>query len=178
MNKSIKSTSESWLKLVEKIPTTFKPGEIITHENMLKLFKLKEPLEKDYTSFKDLKDALKKFSFQYMFLVDSLRSSLLINEKFYLINIYGEGYSLLYSNEQADYAINKVNQEVTRSFNKSLAIAKNIRTDKLSFEDKQHATDIYSKISHISQIVKKQFKKSEIDIDSFNITDKKLCPTG
>lgn len=120
----IEINSDSWYSLKKEITSTFLPGELISHEWLQKKFHLKELKFKDYENEDAFIDAFKKYQFDYMFLIDTLRWQLLEEYKGYLKNVHGEGHIILPSNEQVKYGYDKFIQTVKGGIKKTDVIMK------------------------------------------------------
>lgn len=84
-------TKNGFEGLEEEILSTFKDGQLISHEWMKSKFGIIPLCWDDYKDVQKLFQAKDKQQFDYMTLVDKLRWDMLKRKKCYLKNIYGDG---------------------------------------------------------------------------------------
>lgn len=131
-----------------------KHGDLITHSFLKDLFGLKVPIFANYLSQIEFMEHLKDYEFAYMSMVDKLRNELLQKHNVYLRNIRGDGYILLPSNKQTDYAMKFINNGIKKSIRDGLEILQHIKLDSLTQEERQKNSDSIARASLLKQITK------------------------
>ena len=95
-------TKNGFEGLEEEILSTFKDGQLISHEWMKSKFGIIPLCWDDYKDVQKLFQAKDKQQFDYMTMVDKLRWDMLKRKKCYLKNIYSYGYVIVPKEEQAE----------------------------------------------------------------------------
>ena len=129
-------------------------GDLITHSFLKDLFRLQMPLISNFTNQFDFLEHLRDYDFAYMSLVDKLRTDLLKYHNVYLKNIRGDGYILMPSNEQTDYAMKYINNGIKKAINEGLNILQHTKLDNLTQEQRQKNADSIARASLLKQITK------------------------
>ena len=88
-------TKNGFEGLEEEILSTFKDGQLISHEWMKLKFGITPLCWEDYKDVQKLFQAKDKQQFDYMTLVDKLRWDMLKRKKCYLKNVFGAGYVIV-----------------------------------------------------------------------------------
>jgi hypothetical protein len=142
-----------WLSILEMILEK-DCGDLITHSFLKDLFRLQMPLISNFTNQFDFLEHLRDYDFAYMSLVDKLRTDLLKYHNVYLKNIRGDGYILMPSNEQTDYAMKYINNGIKKAINEGLNILQHTKLDNLTQEQRQKNADSIARASLLKQITK------------------------
>lgn len=129
-------------------------GDLITHSFLKDLFSLQMPLISNFTNQFDFLEHLRDYDFAYMSLVDKLRTDLLKNHNVYLKNIRGDGYILMPSQEQTDFAMKYINNGIKKAINEGLNILQHTKLDSLTQEQRQKNADSIARASLLKQITK------------------------
>lgn len=129
-------------------------GDLITHSFLKDLFRLQMPLISNFTNQFDFLEHLRDYDFAYMSLVDKLRTDLLKNHNVYLKNIRGDGYILMPSQEQTDFAMKYINNGIKKAINEGLNILQHTKLDSLTQEQRQKNADSIARASLLKQITK------------------------
>ena len=129
-------------------------GDLITHSFLKDLFRLQMPLISNFTNQFDFLEHLRDYDFAYMSLVDKLRTDLLKNHNVYLKNIRGDGYILMPSQEQTDFAMKYINNGIKKAISEGLNILQHTKLDSLTQEQQQKNADSIARASLLKQITK------------------------
>ena len=141
----------SFCSLEEEILSTFKDGQLISHEWMKSKFGIIPLCWDDYKDVQKLFQAKDKQQFDYMTLVDKLRWDMLKRTKCYLKNIYGDGYVIVPKEEQAEYGFTQTMKEIKESLRKGALIIGNVRP--LPMFAVSSYNDIKSRFSTIKSVL-------------------------
>ena len=144
-------TKNGFEGLEEEILSTFKDGQLISHEWMKSKFGITPLCWDDYKDVQKLFQAKDKQQFDYMTLVDKLRWDMLKRTKCYLKNIYGDGYVIVPKEEQAEYGFTQTMKEIKESLRKGALIIGNVRP--LPMFAVSSYNDIKSRFSTIKSVL-------------------------
>lgn len=145
---------KEWQDLMLILVERYKPGELITHDYLKKLFMLENPVFADYNSQDEFVEALNLVQFEYMTVIDKLRWDMLKYHKCYLRNVRGDGYVFIPSKEQTDFAKKQTMEAVKKEMKRGIMILKNVNTNGLDMDDRRRNSDELAKLSQLDHMIK------------------------
>ena len=154
----MKVGSESWIDLQSEIINRFAPGDTIAHEWLKSKFNFKNLKFRDFDNEFEFIKAVQLQQFAYMSLIDSLRWELLENNKVYLRNIRGDGYTILPPSEQCMFAYDKALDQIKKEIKEADLIMSN--TIMVGFEQQSKDNDLRARWSMLKQLLQ-SVKKSK-----------------
>jgi hypothetical protein len=145
---------EQWVKLMNKLIEKYQPGDLIPHFVMRKMLFIETPNYNDFETQYEFVEAIQLMQFEYMSLVEKLRTDILDTHKLYLKNVRGDGYAFLPTNEQTDYAKQRTMDGIRKEMKRGITIMQNIRFAALTQEQKKSNADELAKIAQLQHLMK------------------------
>lgn len=149
--RQIEVNSDAWVSLIEEIVTNYSDGKLISHEWLKDKFGLKQLLIEDFENTEDFIKGLQIQQFSYMTLVDTLRWQLLENEKMYIKNVRGDGYTVLNPKDQTQYGYDELLKTVKQAIKEADVIMTNVRS--VPNEQQYKDNDLRAKCSILKQML-------------------------
>lgn len=120
-------TSEVLGQFEEELVANFDENQLISHKWLKEKFGLPKLSFEDYG--KDVNsyiEAIQLQQFTYMAMVDKLREDLLKNKQCCLRNVWGNGYVIVPSNEQASYGYDQMISDIKKALKQGQDIINNV----------------------------------------------------
>lgn len=95
-------------------------------------------------------EAIQLQQFTYMAMVDKLREDLLKNKQCYLRNVWGNGYVIVPSNEQASYGYDQMMSDIKKALKQGSDIINNVRP--LPMEEQSKYYDTLAKLAKVRDV--------------------------
>ena len=153
----MKIGSQSWVDFQTEIIEKFAAGETIEHDWLKSKFNFKELKFSEFDNELDFIKTLQLQQFAYMSLIDALRWELLENYKVYLRNIRGDGYMILPSSEQVNFAYEKAIDAIKNEIKVADLIMSNTKV--VDMEQQQKDNDLRARWSMLKQLLQSVKKK-------------------
>ncbi|WPU91787.1 hypothetical protein SNE25_20940 [Mucilaginibacter sabulilitoris] len=152
MSDKIKTDSPEWARIKEWLIENYQPGQLITHEILRSLLKIKSVDFSDYSGPDEFLKAHQEVQFHYMGMVDTLREDLLTNDLLYMANVRGLGYHFLHPWQQQEYAFDLAKKQIRAALELGTNIMTFVRQDELTPEVKRRGSDLSVKLSGMRQM--------------------------
>ena len=145
-------TQQGWLNLVDEISSRFSGGELIPHEWLKKRFGIAELDFNDFESQGEFIKALQEQQFAYMACVEKLRCKLLDEMQICISNVWGDGYKIVPSNDQARYGYDGFIKDLKKAMREARAIMYNVAA--VDAEQQRKDNDLRAKFAHLAEMIK------------------------
>jgi len=152
MKEVLKTGTDAWETFKAEIVSTYKPGDLITHEYLKTKFNFKTASFSTYDNESAFIQAVELQQFAYMGLIDALRWDLLAEYKLYLRNIRGEGYSFLPPVDQVAYAYDNSLKAIRKEIKEANLIMNNVMS--IDAEQQKQDNDARAKFAFLAQLLK------------------------
>jgi hypothetical protein len=139
-------------EIIEKLIADFSPGELITHSLLKQLFNISDPEINKFDNTSAFVFELQNIQFAYMSMIDKLRDDLLKNERYYLKNVRGDGYTLLPPKDQVSYAYDQGLGDIKKAIKQAKSIMMNIRYEDIPQEQLAKDNELLNKMSNFAQM--------------------------
>ena len=121
-------TSEVLGQFEEELVASFDEDQLISHKWLKEKFGLPKLSFENYDKNVDAYiEAIQLQQFTYMAMVDKLREDLLKNKQYCLRNVWGNGYVIVPSNEQANYGYDQMMSDIKKALKQGSDIINNVR---------------------------------------------------
>lgn len=144
-------TSEVLGQFEEELVANFDEDQLISHKWLKEKFGLPKLSFEDYG--KDVNayiEAIQLQQFTYMAMVDKLREDLLKNKQCCLRNVWGNGYVIVPSNEQASYGYDQMINDIKKALKQGQDIINNVRP--LPMEEQSKYYDTLAKLAKVRDV--------------------------
>ena len=144
-------TSEVLGQFEEELVANFDENQHISHKWLKEKFGLPKLSFEDYG--KDVNsyiEAIQLQQFTYMAMVDKLREDLLKNKQCCLRNVWGNGYVIVPSNEQASYGYDQMISDIKKALKQGQDIINNVRP--LPMEEQSKYYDTLAKLAKVRDV--------------------------
>lgn len=144
-------TSEVLGQFEEELVANFDENQLISHKWLKEKFGLPKLSFEDYG--KDVNsyiEAIQLQQFTYMAMVDKLREDLLKNKQCCLRNVWGNGYVIVPSNEQASYGYGQMISDIKKALKQGQDIINNVRP--LPMEEQSKYYDTLAKLAKVRDV--------------------------
>ena len=148
----IQKDSPEWLLLVEQVANTFEIGQLIPHEWLRHMFKIKELNMKEFPDSKTFIMAIQDQQFDFLGLFENLRKDVLKNHSFLLVNVRGQGYRIIHPKDQTQYAYDQLVKDISKSFRECNEIMTHVRVINVDEDQKSHDRQLFSKMGTFKQL--------------------------
>ena len=148
----IEVNSVEWVSLLDEIQLKHTDGSLISHEYLKEKFRTETLSISDYETVDEFIIAVNNNRFQYLDLVEILRSDLLKNRKIYIINVLGEGYIAIQPKDQVRYAYESFFKRVKKLIAETNLIMRNVR--QVSLEQQSEDNTIKAKYNVLKNMIK------------------------
>ena len=149
--KQIEVNSDAWVSLLGEIAGNFSDGKLIPHDWLKRRFGLGDLKVDDFDTVDDFIKGLQMQQFAYMTLIDTLRWQLLENEKMYIRNIRGDGYTIVNATDQTQYGYDSFIRDVKQAIKEADMIMNNVRN--VPSERQAKDNDLRAKCSILKQLL-------------------------
>ena len=135
----------------EEFVASFDEGQLIPHKWLKEKFGLPKLAFEDYDKDVDAYiEAIQLQQFTYMAMVDKLREDLLKNKQCCLRNVWGNGYVIVPSNEQASYGYDQMISDIKKALKQGSDIINNVRP--LPMEEQSKYYDTLAKLAKVRDV--------------------------
>lgn len=144
-------TSEVLGQFEEELVANFDENQLISHKWLKEKFGLPKLSLEDYGKDVDAYiEAIQLQQFTYMAMVDKLREDLLKNKQCCLRNVWGNGYVIVPSNEQASYGYDQMMSDIKKALKQGSDIIKNVRP--LPMEEQSKYYDTLAQLAKVRDV--------------------------
>jgi hypothetical protein len=145
-------TQQGWCNLADEIANRFGGGELIPHEWLRKRFGIAELNYEDFEDQAEFIKALQEQQFSYMACVEKLRCKLLEEMQICISNVWGDGYKIVPSNDQARYGYDGFIKDLKKAMREARAIMYNVAA--VDAEQQRKDNDLRAKFAHLAEMIK------------------------